>query len=612
MRQFRIPAARTLPHWRFRPAVCPATGRRSAPFCAGKEKIMQQKKRWPKIKNSVSLKSLTLMICLSTFVLLGIEGLSYLYLHSYKEATVSNYTASLQMYYSYWDNKMDVIDNSLLALANANNGLDNNYDTVCNAADGLDFETGKTMLAARLTSIAWSHENYIQTFVYVPQRKMLLKSSNQLLTYDRREAVMEDLLRFLNKGFPGNSTHWNYLRSGNDVFLVHAYAVNNGYIGAILKCDTLLEKGDSFVHLGEDLQLLDQAGAVVYPLAQPAEKTNDKQTEFFIPMENLDGQIRVRVKSQNLSGDGKMFTLLSLGTVLLGLVLLAWNLRFQVKYVLRPLNILRSGMETFSRGKLDVHLDENSPDSEIQTLYSTFNAMVEQIAHLKIDVYESRLAQEKIESNYMRVQIQPHFYTNILNLIYGLAQIGDYESIQKLAMTTGTYFRYLLGEKGTLVPLKEEIACVRNYVEIQQLRYQDELTFALSVESGLEDQPVLPLILQTFAENCIKHNITLVPVLHVEIRIAAQGGQIRFAVVDNGVGFAPQTLEKLDHDEALSENGHHIGITNVKERLKLFYGDAASVSILSRPGRTEVDVLLPMAKKPDAGGPALPEEGEKT
>ena len=333
---------------------------------------------------------------------------------------------------------------------------------------------------------------------------------------------------------------------------------------------------------------------ITYSLRGEAGGEEKKDTAvLLIPMTHIDGQLKVEAQRQNLFGDKTTFTFLSLITVSLGLLLLAWNVRYQVKEVLGPLNKLRSVMEKFSRGNLDVRLEEKNTNSEIDVLNHTFNEMAEQIVDLKIDVYEAELAREKTESNYMRVQIQPHFYTNILNLIYGLAQLKDFASIQKLSMTTGAYFRYLLGEKGTFVLLREEIQCVKNYIQIQQIRYKDEMEFELNAEEGMERQMVLPMILQTFAENSVKHNIGLVPLLRIRIDISSGNDRIYITVRDNGAGFEPDMLERINKNENISNKGEHIGITNVKERLRIFYGDTASVEINSRPGETLVKVVLP-------------------
>jgi len=226
--------------------------------------------------------------------------------------------------------------------------------------------------------------------------------------------------------------------------------------------------------------------------------------------------------------------------------------------------------------------------------------MVEQITSLKIQVYESTLEKERIHNNFMITQIQPHFYANILHLIFSLAQIRDFDSIQKLSYSAGSYFRYLLGEKGTFVKLSDEINCVRSYMEIQKLRYKEALQFDfVSSDGGSEDQIVIPMILQAFISNSIKHNITLVPVLTVSLKIEQDARNLLFSIHDNGLGFTPEILARINNNEDISVNGHHIGIQNIKERIKLFYDGDGSVQIESEPGNTLVKIRLPIIKKED-------------
>ena len=497
------------------------------------------------------------------------------------------------MYCSYWDNKLDIINNSLLTVTSSSSS-DSSYSNVCNSRDELVFQTAKKLLVNRMSDIAWNHENEVLVFVYVPDREVFLKSTNHLVSYDKRLEMDQDIKKYASGIRSYNSTKWDYFKSGTEDFFIQVYRIDGGYIGALVKCQTILDGVVQDNGMVSGIGLTDDEGKITYSLRGEAGGEEKKDTAvLLIPMTHIDGQLKVEAQRQNLFGDKTTFTFLSLITVSLGLLLLAWNVRYQVKAVLGPLNKLRSVMEKFSRGNLDVRLEEKNTNSEIDVLNHTFNEMAEQIVDLKIDVYEAELAREKTESNYMRVQIQPHFYTNILNLIYGLAQLKDFASIQKLSMTTGAYFRYLLGEKGTFVLLREEIQCVKNYIQIQQIRYKDEMEFELNAEEGMERQMVLPMILQTFAENSVKHNIGLVPLLRIRIDISSGNDRIYITVRDNGAGFEPDMLERINKNENISNKGEHIGITNVKERLRIFYGDTASVEINSRPGETLVKVVLP-------------------
>lgn len=554
---------------------------------------MEEKTKLFGYKNSVTVKSLALMIILSTAILLGMELISFYYMSVYEKSTMENYRNSLEMYCSYWDNKLDIINNSLLTVTSSSSS-DRSYSNVCNSRDELVFQTAKKLLVNRMSDIAWNHENEVLVFVYIPDREVFLKSANHLVSYDKRLEMDQDIKKYASGIRSYNSTKWDYFKSGTEDFFIQVYRIDGGYIGALVKCQTILDGVVQDNGMVSSIGLTDDEGKITYSLRGEAGGEEKKDTAvLLIPMTHIDGQLKVEAQRQNLFGDKTTFTFLSLITVSLGLLLLAWNVRYQVKAVLGPLNKLRSVMEKFSRGNLDVRLEEKNTNSEIDVLNHTFNEMAEQIVDLKIDVYEAELAREKTESNYMRVQIQPHFYTNILNLIYGLAQLKDFASIQKLSMTTGAYFRYLLGEKGTFVLLREEIQCVKNYIQIQQIRYKDEMEFELNAEEGMERQMVLPMILQTFAENSVKHNIGLVPLLRIRIDISSGNDRIYITVRDNGAGFEPDMLERINKNENISNKGEHIGITNVKERLRIFYGDTASVEISSRPGETLVKVVLP-------------------
>ena len=554
---------------------------------------MEEKTKLFGYKNSVTVKSLALMIILSTAILLGMELISFYYMSVYEKSTMENYRNSLEMYCSYWDNKLDIINNSLLTVTSSSSS-DSSYSNVCNSRDELVFQTAKKLLVNRMSDIAWNHENEVLVFVYVPDREVFLKSTNHLVSYDKRLEMDQDIKKYASGIRSYNSTKWDYFKSGTEDFFIQVYRIDGGYIGALVKCQTILDGVVQDNGMVSGIGLTDDEGKITYSLRGEAGGEEKKDTAvLLIPMTHIDGQLKVEAQRQNLFGDKTTFTFLSLITVSLGLLLLAWNVRYQVKAVLGPLNKLRSVMEKFSRGNLDVRLEEKNTNSEIDVLNHTFNEMAEQIVDLKIDVYEAELAREKTESNYMRVQIQPHFYTNILNLIYGLAQLKDFASIQKLSMTTGAYFRYLLGEKGTFVLLREEIQCVKNYIQIQQIRYKDEMEFELNAEEGMERQMVLPMILQTFAENSVKHNIGLVPLLRIRIDISSGNDRIYITMRDNGAGFEPDMLERINKNENISNKGEHIGITNVKERLRIFYGDTASVEINSRPGETLVKVVLP-------------------
>ncbi|NJP41532.1 histidine kinase [Oscillospiraceae bacterium HV4-5-C5C] len=534
-----------------------------------------------------------MLILLSTIVLLGVELVSFLVIQVYEKDTVQIYQQSLDYYSAYWDRTFSTIDTALLNLANADS-RDNSYWQVCYTENQLTRETEKTILAERLSTIARNQGNTIITFAYIPDRETFIKSQNQLVNYDKRAELIAQIKAYTKTLPLINSETWQDISYDGEEYFIHAYAVETGYVGAIINVKAifsdLMSDSDTVSLIKYDS---DDMRAIYQTEIYDADTTDTDQI-FNLDMSKIHGDLSVYVQTERLLGSRTLFILLPLGTLLAGLALLVWNIYFQMKHVHKPINQLSQAMETFSSGELSVRLPEEKLDRGMRVLFSSFNAMAAQIQHLKIDVYEEKIEREKIESNYLRVQIRPHFYTNILNLISGLAQIKDYASIQQLAATTAAYFRYLLGEKGSFVPLKEELRCVESYFQIQQIRYQDILEYSLTVMPGLENQLILPMAIQTFAENCIKHNITLVPVLRIAIEICIDQKQLRISIRDNGNGFPAETLEKIQTGAKLSEDGEHIGITNVLQRMQLFYGNAAHLSISSQRGMSNIELSFPI------------------
>lgn len=551
------------------------------------------KEKFIKYWNSITVKSISLLIFVIVAVLICMETASFYFMSKYEESIIRNYQDSLELYIDFWDNSFQSMNNELLSVI-ATSNTDHSYHNVCKSEDELRFQTSLSSLNRRLTQIAWNHGNDMLVFVYVPDKDVYIKSSNGIVPNEERKQLDNDIRSYIRTAEKKNEDNWEYLKSGDTDYFIQVYQLYNGYIGCIITWEELFEGLLQDGQIMDIVMLNDEYDLVNH-------YTKDDQTgllaeteEFDISMKCLPYTIRIAITQKSLMHDKVYFVVLSVLTIIIGIGLLVFNICFHMKYLLGPLNCLKTAMEQFSQGDFGVRLKENQTSNEVNILFRTFNEMAEQIIHLQAEVLNKELSEERMKSNYLRIQIQPHFYTNILNLIYGMAQLRDYQSIQKLSMTTGKYFRYLLGEKGSLVKLKEEIDCVCNYFEIQKIRYGDNLEFYMNVEEDMREQMIMPLIMQTFVGNSIKHNVNLVDILKVKVDIRKQEEKIHIVINDNGVGFPDAVLDRINRGENISEDGEHIGICNVKERLKLLYSDKGCVHISSRPGESVVTVILPV------------------
>lgn len=543
---------------------------------------------------------LFLMILITIFLLISTEVISGIHLNMLRKTTLHNYSNSIASTLSFWDNRLDVISNSLLQIADVSSAA---YFYVCNSEDTLTTEISKSELFSQLNYYSTSQQQAFHFFAYFPSRNgLLIESKNYISDRSERESVKADILTLLAEDSSAIKRGWTLLSNEYQPFLINYYLIDNNYIGAYLPLSSIFSEVTQEDSVPVMIQMLDQQEQVIYQSEIPAAPADGRSSFFDHSMDCADYTFRIYLTKSMFLPQTSSTIALTVIILIVGFLLLFINQKYHVHHVLEPLHTLKNGMQEFSGGNTEIRLDSSHTynDREISSLYHVFNNMVEQITSLKIQVYESMLEKERIHNNFMVTQIQPHFYANILHLIFSLAQIKDCDSIQKLSYSAGSYFRYLLGEKGTFVKLSDEINCVRSYMEIQKIRYKEALQFRfISPNKTAETQIVIPMILQAFIGNSIKHNITLVPVLTVTLKLERDDQNLLFTIHDNGLGFPPDLLMKINNDEDISKNGHHIGIQNIKERIKLFYDGNGSVRIESEPGNTLVQISLPIIKKED-------------
>ena len=185
------------------------------------------------------------------------------------------------------------------------------------------------------------------------------------------------------------------------------------------------------------------------------------------------------------------------------------------------------------------------------------------------------------------MQLQPHFLFNALNTIGSLVRTGRNTVAVNVVARLGRLLRWVLDEAATHeVALKDELAFVRNYLEIERVRFSDRLEVKIAADSSVLDASVPHLILQPLVENAIKHGIgPNVSSGIVAIGAARSNGELQLTVRDNGCGLSSERSRGL-------ESG--VGLTNTRARLSQLYGARARLDVGSVPdGGTEVTVALP-------------------
>lgn len=266
------------------------------------------------------------------------------------------------------------------------------------------------------------------------------------------------------------------------------------------------------------------------------------------------------------------------------------------RLVLKPMEVLNRGMQEIEQENLDYRITEKTSSAEFEHMNMVFNEMVEQITALKIEGYEKDIEKLKMETQNLRLQINPHLLLNSLNMIYSLALSKRIDVITGYTVNLMEYFRYSLRRNDELVCVDDEMDFVVNYLKIQQIRFPEAFTSVYEIDDEARKALIPPLLVQNFVENCMKYALKMGETIEIMIVIKKQEDQLTISIVDTGNGMKPEILEKLRNGEDLVDrNGKHIGILNCRRRLKVFYGDKAEISISSAQGSgTQVWMQMPL------------------
>lgn len=268
--------------------------------------------------------------------------------------------------------------------------------------------------------------------------------------------------------------------------------------------------------------------------------------------------------------------------------------------VFRPVKALTGAMKQVEQGRLDMEVTVAS-DDEIGYLSAAFNHMLERIRRLINDNYVSRLREKDAQIESLQLQINPHFLYNTLESMNCIAMVREVDEIRVISKALASMFRYSIRHSGSMVPVSDELNHIRNYMDIQKIRFGKKVEISYMIEPPLLNCRMIPLVLQPLVENSIKYSVEEAGMsIHIEITVKRMGDKLNFCVADDGTGIDRSRLERLRASLDTSEHKgqpdkhSHIGIRNVHSRLRLHYGEGFGLEIDSEKGKfTRVSFDIP-------------------
>lgn len=266
-----------------------------------------------------------------------------------------------------------------------------------------------------------------------------------------------------------------------------------------------------------------------------------------------------------------------------------------VRRMMRPVNNLTETMLQVGEGDLTVRAEVYS-DDEIGKLSEGFNHMIQQVEDLIDALVTEKLLKKEAEIEALRHQITPHFMYNTLNSIKYAAILQNSSEIAGQLEAFIELLQMSASDRGSFIPVRQEIHMVQNYVKLQMFRYANSFTVSFDVMSETEDCYIPSLLLQPLVENAILHGIDLKRSDgHIIVRVGMDEQELVIKVEDNGHGMSPENLELLMSGKRRSKFSG-IGVRNVRERLRLYYGEKGELAFYSSEKQgTSAVIRLPVS-----------------
>ncbi|GLX71410.1 sensor histidine kinase [Paenibacillus glycanilyticus] len=526
----------------------------------------------------------------------------------------------LNLYMGIIDNKLSDIDQYLLKFAAEETGLIALERSSESDIDAYNLERIWLFSKLRDNTIYYNGLDYF--FVYSPANDDLLFAPKVAGSADSDNEPIQKAIAGLVRDTANSANanlsydRWAVLPMQQD-YLVHIVKSGGLYIGAGVNANEVMGPLD-LLDLGAEGRalLVDGAHAPVQDkafinehkidLTFPSDTyrlTGDKQQYLVIGKDSSVGEFGLAAVVpdhsilERLPYLQRIILFMAIGSIL---ILLA-AFYFLRRVVLLPIRRIVSAMRKIKEGYLEARIPDRPTSNEFELMNQTFNSMVSELQQLKIHVYEEQLNSQRAELKQLQLQINPHFFLNSLNVVYYMAQEKNYDLIQELSLSLIRYFRLMFRSQTDYALLKDELSLTENYLKIQGFRFPGNLSYTVTAEKELMDCVIPPLIIQSFAENTIKHAVNTDDPTHIDISLWTTGqpeaAKLHIRIRDTGSGFSEEILSMLNEGMNLTnEGGEHIGIWNVRRRLRLLYRAEAAIAFSNDRGAV-IDMILPLLRE---------------
>lgn len=248
----------------------------------------------------------------------------------------------------------------------------------------------------------------------------------------------------------------------------------------------------------------------------------------------------------------------------------------------------------------NLNYEENSNkliygSKEVMDLDKSFRQMMKRIRELASNILNEQENRRKSELKALQNQINPHFLYNTLDSIIYLIDRGETLKAEDMIVALSKFFRLSISRGKNIIPLMDEVEHARNYLLIQKMRFGDNFSYEIDINEQLKQYYVIKLILQPIIENALVHGLkNNEEGGKIVLKGYLENDLIRFDISDSGYGILPNKIEEIYASFTDDNSNNGVGIKNVFQRIRIYYGNEAKIQIKSKLDKgTCISIFIP-------------------
>jgi len=325
-----------------------------------------------------------------------------------------------------------------------------------------------------------------------------------------------------------------------------------------------------------------------------------------VSQENYNLEAFVLVSQSLLTATQK--TLIRTLLIIMGAMILAIMVivLFVSQWMTKPVEEMSSTITRIKDGETQLRVQPVGWSQELTTLGTEFNEMLDRMQVMAQEELQHKMLVERTEYKMLQAQINPHFLYNTLDTMSGIANAQNCPMVSGMCHSLSAIFRYSLNMTDELSTVQNEMAHVRNYLYVMDVRNGSTIAYDYQIDSDTLADQMPRICIQPVVENALTHGLRNVRRKDKKLLIRSEHVKenLVITVQDNGAGMDAESMNRLldQNDMKRVESGISIGILNVNARLKRLFGEKYGLHIESTAGEgTTVTITVPAVSTENSG-----------